>query len=91
MSVCPQALQEEALPSARNTLPSCPSIPPDSPVLGLWGSDQSLSPPARVPSTWPSRSVSWVRNREGWLCWWFPTHACPWVTPGLQAIPQPPR
>lgn len=31
VSVCPQALQEEALPSARNTLPSCPSIPPRQP------------------------------------------------------------
>ncbi|XP_074912641.1 actin-binding LIM protein 3 isoform X12 [Buteo buteo] len=68
--------------------PQCPTfIPlhpsPDNPVLGRWGSDQSPSPPARVPSTWANRSVSWVRNREGWLCWWSPTHTLPWVTPGF--------
>ncbi|XP_055575213.1 actin-binding LIM protein 3 isoform X11 [Falco cherrug] len=63
----------------------CPYLhpTPDSPVPGLWGLDQSLSPAAGVPSTWPSRNVSWLRNREGWLCWWFPTHTCPWVTPGF--------
>ncbi|XP_076206005.1 actin-binding LIM protein 3 isoform X13 [Aptenodytes patagonicus] len=66
----------------------CPTFmplhpPPDSPVPGLWGSDQSSSPPARVPSTGPSRSVSWVRNREGWLYWCFPIHTHPWVTPGF--------
>uniref|UniRef100_A0A8B9MKF1 Putative adherens-junction anchoring domain-containing protein n=1 Tax=Accipiter nisus TaxID=211598 RepID=A0A8B9MKF1_9AVES len=68
--------------------PQCPTfIPlhpsPDSPVLGRWGSDQSPSPPARVPSTWPNRIVSWVGNREGWLCWWSPTHTLPWAAPGF--------
>ncbi|XP_074958129.1 actin-binding LIM protein 3 isoform X12 [Phalacrocorax aristotelis] len=82
VSVCPQALQEEALTSARKALPSIPLYPlPESPILG--DSDQSPSPRARVPSTYPSRSVSWLRNREGCLCWWFPTHTHPWVTPGF--------
>ncbi|XP_052627857.1 actin-binding LIM protein 3 isoform X11 [Harpia harpyja] len=68
--------------------PQCPTfIPlhpsPDSPILELWGSDQSPSSPARVPSTWPNRIVSGVRNREGWLCWWSPTHTLPWVTPSF--------
>ncbi|XP_064315098.1 actin-binding LIM protein 3 isoform X3 [Phalacrocorax carbo] len=82
VSVCPQALQEEALTSARKALPSVPLCPlPESPILG--DSDRSPSPHARVPSTYPSRSVSWLRNREGCLCWWFPTHTHPWVAPGF--------
>ncbi|XP_068264645.1 actin-binding LIM protein 3 isoform X6 [Nyctibius grandis] len=83
--------------------PQCPTfLPldarPESPVLGLRGSDQRPSLPARVPSAWLSRSLSPVRKGRGWLCSWFLAHTSPWVSPGFEeqagdlqvAISEPP-
>lgn len=54
-----------------------PPSPPDSSIMRLWYLDQSPCPPARALSTWPSRSASWKRNKERWLCCWLPTHSHP--------------
>uniref|UniRef100_A0A8D2N3Z1 Putative adherens-junction anchoring domain-containing protein n=1 Tax=Zonotrichia albicollis TaxID=44394 RepID=A0A8D2N3Z1_ZONAL len=77
VSVCPQALQREAEPSAFVLLHPGPG----SPIPAPWGSHQSPFPPQGLLST----IVPWVRSRAGGCA----AHTPAWVIPAV--VPEPPR